>query len=1294
MSMEEAKEDVVRILDRQTIKRVRRECERLAGEKELPQFQEFLQTGSHFIVTEKRASILRGVQQGLANRESPGVILHGAYGSGKTVLMESIAQLCEDNQEYDGIHFDQLTYGDTEIDCLQISLEQYDTPSSFLQAIYQQLVEESDSITEQDLIDVFNENDLDLTPEDLDPNLPPSRRQDLIDRLEDPSSLEDIAQATKSLTAGEAHDPITWFTSYYREQEGRYPALYIDEFEQLSRQGVAVSEPFRLKAIIQRMIRKAVSGFDDLEDPPYILFANTAIPDSDEFEMERDLIRRTDDSVNYNIDLSERETKELFEKLYRLYVIPLLADRDNGVAAWHNRISSADIGEDGYVYPFTDEALDFALRVVHTFELDDSDEKKVRAFRDYKRILITFLGKWEGDGWIDLDFLYQHGDDVRDDLRGQVERVDLDALPGADSIERTITDDFPDQSGPELRVLSQIAKVGILERTERPVYFTDDEILDVANTIEIRLREDEAADLIDVAANGPDYFTAENGRLGFDPDELTGTAAGDEGRTLPDQIQETVDDLDLEDPDVIELWEQMLDHQFRGSFDIENRQNQFLVFDTEGDLNYTNRVYLAVDPDRTPEQLRGEVDDAGLHFVIRLGDTAEDDDHPATYFVSERNDRASDLAEDIQESLNAHIESQFETDSYTHLIDAIEECYPTFNDYQIYSLFLKLSLARLAGHDLPEDIRDRTAERSSFDIYQTVNNNVTGPTAISHYARPQLGFTDSYAGQDILDLIYGIKHYDETGDLIYENPNLPYIEVRTFGQITRGRESGEGFRQIVADFADDERFIDETGSDTYGLTPSFSTQTRTVLDQIEDALAEADDGLEFDDIVNLIFGTTEVDSVTKAMLYLLLVLGDYWDDEYSWTFEDEDDSRIISSATQLTTQKTQARTTVANAIKIEILDQAKTDDPDTESVTDLKATYEQINDASDITEINDLVADVDDEWDFEYTETDQDLRGIVANDVFADTAVASYANTIRPLSEIERELVYLLHDDLQHLVAQVQEAAVILEKQDELDGLIETLSYFDIDPNLDSDDIAITCITQIEDFWETHQADQIERQLEETAISSDIEDFLDDNYDLDRLFTVLQEELRSLVPDIDSYDNTEDLETVSEDLDVERAELQETLDEELETVASERAELETYEQRLPDSESGWIRRANTYLDNCKDELEKGPDRFDHEQYDDYWDQWSRAKENIERLAIDDDEFEAAVREYDDNIPIDEVEDASEDGVADLLTDLPNETFEAVIASLDSDDDATKDLKRLLLKVRVKAELIEDSGEPA
>jgi hypothetical protein len=65
----------------------------------------------------------------------------------------------------------------------------------------------------------------------------------------------------------------------------------------------------------------------------------------------------------------------------------------------------------------------------------------------------------------------------------------------------------------------------------------------------------------------------------------------------------------------------------------------------------------------------------------------------------------------------------------------------------------------------------------------------------------------------------------------------------------------------------------------------------------------------------------------------------------------------------------------------------------------------------------------------------ESLREIGANDVFADTAVATYATTIRPLGSIDAELRYLILNDLDHLVTQVKQAATVLEKQGQLGKL-------------------------------------------------------------------------------------------------------------------------------------------------------------------------------------------------------------------------------------------------------------------
>ncbi len=1277
MTLNEAKEDIVNVLDRQTIKRVRRECDRLAAEKDLPAFEAFLDGGTHFILTDKRANILHGVYDGLANQESPGVILHGAYGSGKTVMMENIADLCQADQSFGGHEFNQLHYGDTPIDCITISLEQNDTPTDFLHAIFESLVTQSDNVDREDLISIFNDRKINLTIEDLDDALPPSQRDNLLKRFEDPESLEDIARVTKSLTAGDAHKPVTWFTTYYLDREERHPALYIDEFEQLFRQGVDPGGTYRLKAIIQKMIRSAVSGFDDLDTPPYILFANTLSLDElkDRFSAERDLIDRITESVSYNIDLSEDETKELFAKLYRLYVIPLLADRDGDSQYWHDTLTATDLGDDGYVYPFTDDALNFALSIVQKFEDETQGETVVRAFRDYKRILIAFLDRWEGDGRIDLDFLYQYGDDVREQLHGQVERVNLDELPGEGSIETTIETDYDNASGIERPVLRQIAKVGILQREERPVYFTTDEIISIADTVELQINTTEAADLIARAATGPDYFVQEDDRLEFNPNELTGTAAGEGELSLADQVGEAVDDIGLEDTNLLQLWETMQEQCFPDT-SFENQNDQYLVFDTGGEINYTSKVYLSLSPDSLPEQLQVEVDDEALQIVIRLGRDA-DDEFPARFYVSERNGRASNITDEIQESLNQEIEAHIDEDSdYYDLIEAIQDKFPRFDDYQAYVMFLKLSLADLAGEEIHSDIGARTAEELSFSVIGTVNGNFTN---IAHdYPRTKLGFSDSYAGKHYLNLVYGIKYLEREGELIHDNANHPHIDVRSFGRVSRTREYGDEFRDIVSSFADNESFIQEQDDGEFRLVPQFSSYS-AVLDKIESNID--DNGLSFEEVLELIFGTTEVENVAKAMVYLLLILGQYWDD-YSWVFEDENESTIIPANVRIETQREQTRKTIGRAIEIAILNEAKQEEPDSDPVEELKAKYDSVDEA-DATRLDELQDEVDADWEFEYQGVNESLREIGANDVFADTAVATYAATIRPLDSIDAELRYLILDDLDHIVSQVEQAAEVLEKQDKLDQLVAKVEWFDIDINLQSEDLDIECISAIEEFWESRQ---VERNIDDADIAADLNGYLEDDIQLNRLFEMLQRSRKSIVPQVDTYDADDHLEDLNTDLDYIRGELEDAIDDEQDKVADAREELQDFRDRIP-GESSWIRHGDTALGNCESELNSSPEYFDHEQYSEYWGQWETAQRNLEQEAFSEDDFEDTVRKYDSNIDIEVVKNAVEDSIDAKFTELDDDAFEQVITGLDSDSEAAEELKQSLLKIRVKAELM-------
>jgi len=251
-----------------------------------------------------------------------------------------------------------------------------------------------------------------------------------------------------------------------------------------------------------------------------------------------------------------------------------------------------------------------------------------------------------------------------------------------------------------------------------------------------------------------------------------------------------------------------------------------------------------------------------------------------------------------------------------------------------------------------------------------------------------------------------------------------------------------------------------------------------------------------------------------------------------------------------------------------------------------------------------------------------------------------------------------------------------------LGHLIEKLDWFGIEPDLQSDDLDIKCIITVEEFWESHQ---VQRNIEDAAVADDLESYLDNEIQLSRLFEMLQSRRRSIVPQVQTYEAEDDKDALNDDLEYVNGELTDAIEEEQLKLADAKDELVEYRDRIP-GESSWLRRGQTYLDNCETELESSPDQFDHEQYGEYWDQWKTARSRLEEEAFGEDEFEETVRKYDPDIEIDVVEDASDDRISDKFTELDDDEFQQVIDGLSGSTTAAEELKQSLLKIRVKAEL--------
>ena len=1268
----DARNKIVRILDQQTIRRVENECQALLAEENLPNFREFVENQSNFILTDRRKDILEQIQDRLAAEESPAVILHGSYGSGKTVLMETISDLCHANQEIGDVTFPQFTYGDTEIDCFKISLQEHDSPQKFLLRLYKAVLS-SDDLSEDDLIDRFNREKSALSLDGLE-SLPDSMKSELKGYFNDPQSLEEIATACKSLSAPSAHETITWFASEYYAAEGQYPGFYVDEFEQVFRH-LDPTEEHTLKRLIKKMMRSSVTSHEELDTPPYILFLNSVgLNELDEtIQAAEDLVSRLEQSIAYNIDLSKEETKHLFSELYHLYASPLLEDHSETVPDWQKTISSASPDKDDYHYPFTDHALEFTLNVVDTDPDSDRDEPVVRAFRAYKSVLMAFLETWEGDSVIDRNYLYRYGDDIRDKI-AQLERAESSRLPGRNSIRNRIEEDYEEEGLPLQRVLTELAKVGILERDDQPALFSPREIEEIADDAQVDLTIS-ISEFVRQAAGKTKYFSEEGDHLALDQAALTGAAATEETKPNSEIVRETVEALELTQKDTRKLWEAALRQEFATDLDIQDKGN-YLEIDVLGEFQYTESVYFSVGSGEPPAELDAKVDSKAFHFAVHLG-PSDDSAVPAEFVVEERNDRSDSIADDIADALNEKIGKHVDDDENASvLLEYIDDAYGSRSEYEQYRLFLKLSLSDILGEELPEEIKARTSSRSVFDILRYVRENVKGQYRSDEYVPDKLGLSNGYSGQDVLDVVYGIKHLKNEGELIYQNPNIFDItrELRTISQLSRGNKSGDGFKAVLEKFSD-ERFIEEDDGD-FDVLHDFSEGTQTALNTLEEALHNsADDELSFEDILKELFGTSVVASVTEAYVYLILSVVDLYGNPF--ILSGDQDGKIVLPESKLETVRDQTKNALEDAIKREALAQAKADEPDYSTIEAYKEDYENLDQYDDTEDLEDIVEGLATDYTVDTATLEQDVRSIASKSVYAESEVSEYITAVRNPSEFESGLPFLIESDLLHLVDQLDSAAEVLEAKETVLNYADTVSTLTSDTiETEAADIEIDCVDAVGEHLESHD---VSGEVANSTIDDDVTDFIEGDADSEMLVSQLSRLRKAIVPRVDEYDPSEHNEIISQDIEQLELQFQNEVSDREKKVERAREQLAEYEPRIPDGESARIETGRRHLDQCERALEDSIDEFDADQYNSLWSNWEATESNLAKLALSNDDIGELIEDLGLSIESDKVTQANTD-LNEIVEGLDDEAdFSKLVTSLRVEVDAAQQMQAALIK---------------
>lgn len=1258
----------VQILDQQTIRKVQNVCEALIEERTLPHFEDFVRNQSDFILTERRYEILSGVQSRLANEESAGVVLHGSYGSGKTVLMKSIADLCEGPQVLHGKELPQITFGDSEIDCFKFSLQEHDSAAKLLKAIYQSFLN-SPNLTEEDLLEIYKEKKTALSLDAYD-RLPPNTRSQLNTYFDDPESLSQLAEAVKSLSAPDAVETISWFGDAYHDAEGVYPALYIDEFEQVFRH-LGQDEETQLKLIVKRMLRRATTEFEEREQPPFILFVNSVGLGElqDVINAQDDLINRIRQGISYEIDLSKQETKHLFKELYHLYITPLLEDYQDAVPEWHEAITTAAPDDEAYAYPFTESALELALDVADSSRDESRDESVVKAFRAYKSVLMGFFETWNGEGLIDDLYLYEHGDEVRQ-LIGNLERADLSRIPGRKSIQDRINDDFDSESRVHRRILSGIAEAAILDRDDHPTFFSPDEVQEIANKngVDITIEE---TDFISEVGTHPaaDYLEVEDNHLLLNQHVLTGAAVTDETRGLEEIIQEVTEERGLHSASLLKWWETYLSEQASGKTKIKD-QGDFLEIDVPYD--YTAKVYFTQHKG-IPSQLSTNTSSNALEFVIAFGEAEEDDELPARFYTAERNGRAEEIVDDIETALNDNLrDSLNEDEPSSTLIENIKKAFPGRTDYAHYTLFLKFSLLDILNEDLPEDIRDRTGPSRLFSILRFVKTNLD--KRYQSYVPDRLGFNDDYSGTNLLTLAYGIQYLKEHETLQVETSD-DYEIRRTFpsyGQVDmRKLSNASDFEEVIKEFTD-EPFIAKTDNG-YEVYPSPSSTMKNILETVEDALHDNGGELNFDEVVETIFGTTNIENVAKAYVYLMLSFADLYEERFILSAEET--GKIVEPSRETNRLRQRAKSHLEEAIQREAILQARNDNSSIKQLQEIKDKLEQVESA-DPTNLEQWMEEFTTETDTDVGKVEERLRSLGAEQELASTDVGEYITHLKNVGSAEATLLFLIQEDLDHLVTQLEGAATVLEEQAVVEDYSQKIGELTgTRPDLDSTSLQIVPVDKVSTHLQSHD---VQSKIDDPGIAANFEDFKSGDLDADELVSQLKRVRLGIVPQVESYDADSHLEKIEEEKAALERQYGDLQSKEQKKIEQAEAQLENYRPQIPEGEETRVRHAERVLENWGDEIEQSLNNLDADQCTSFRDSWQKQLDQLANVVIEEEDIQEILDSFGLGLDLDAVIDSNGDP-GEVIETFDKEALSTVLQILDEEKEPARQLQAALVK---------------
>jgi hypothetical protein len=659
--------------------------------------------------------------------------------------------------------------------------------------------------------------------------------------------------------------------------------------------------------------------------------------------------------------------------------------------------------------------------------------------------------------------------------------------------------------------------------------------------------------------------------------------------------------------------------------------------------------------------------------VIAIGEAEEDDELPARFYTAERNGRAEEIVDDIETALNDNLRDSLDEDEPSStLIGNIKKAYPERTDYANYTLFLKFSLLDILNEDLPEDIRDRTGPSRLFSILRFVKTNLD--KRYQSYVPDRLGFNDDYSGTNLLTLAYGIRYLKEYETLQVETSD-DYEIQRTFpkyGQVDlRKLSNPSDFEEVIEKFTD-EPFIAKTDNG-YEVYPSPSGTMKNVLEMVEDALQNNGGELGFDEVVETIFGTTNIESVAKAYVYLMLSFADLYGERF--VLSTEETGKIVEPSRKTDRLRQRTKSHLEEAIQREAILQARTDDHSISELQEIKNKLEQVESA-DPTDLEKWMDDYNTETETNVGKVEERLRSLGAEQELASTDVGEYITHLKNVGSAEATLLFLIQEDLDHLVTQLEHAATVLEKQSVVDDYTQKIGELTgTQPNLDSTSLQITPVDEVSTHLQSHD---VKSNIDDPGVAANFEDFKSGDLDADELVSQLKRIRLGIVPQVESYDTESHLDKIAEEKEALELQYSDLQAEERNKIEQAKEQLENYRPQVPEGEETRVRHAERVLENWGEEIEQSLNDIDAEQCTSFRDSWENHLDQLADVVIEEKDIQEILDNFELGLDVDAVID-SNGNPGDVIERFDKDAFSKVLQALDEEQKPARQLQAALVK---------------